>query len=70
MSYMIQRARRCQLITGTFKGNQHGCSCECPSDCVLTEKEREHYKKYPTVIETLEEQRARYNETINTARGV
>ena len=60
MNHMLQRARRCQLLTGSFDGNDTPCPCDSPTECQLTEKEREHYKQHPVVTETLEKNRAKW----------
>jgi len=62
MSRKLAMARRCQLLTGSFDGNQIACPCEESQDCMLTELEREHYKKHPTIIDTLNQQLDTFNQ--------
>jgi len=57
MSHKLGMAHRCQLITGSFKGNERGCTCLSPADCKLTETERNHYKMLPSLLRTAKENR-------------
>jgi hypothetical protein len=57
---LLQMARHCQLLTGSFNGNQIPCSCFNANCCQLTKREREHYSQHPTIVETLERQRLAY----------
>ena len=43
-------AKRCQLLTGSFSGNDYACPCEGPAQCKLTQEERHELAEDLTVV--------------------
>jgi len=36
----INRAKRCQLLTGSFEGNEFACPCKCAKACYFTKEQQ------------------------------
>lgn len=62
MTREIAIAKRCQLITGSFDGDECCCPCEGPADCQFVSEQRELLKNLPEIQERIELNRQRYNE--------
>ncbi len=49
MSRELAVAMRCQLLTGSFEGNERCCPCESPRQCCFTKEERDFWRKHPKI---------------------
>lgn len=60
MSQKLAQALRCQLLTGSFEGNERSCPCESPDKCQLTRAERIWFKDHPDVLAARERNKQDY----------
>lgn len=50
MSRILQIAKQCQLLTGSYDGATRSCDCSNPQKCHLTEQQRLEHEQLPDVI--------------------
>lgn len=50
MSRILQIAKQCQLLTGSYDGATRSCDCFHPQKCHLTEQQRLEHEQLPDVI--------------------
>jgi hypothetical protein len=53
----LAMAKRCQLVTGSFEGNEHSCPCKCQGDCKFTREEIEAFWKLDVIKKITKERR-------------
>lgn len=70
MSRKLALAMRCQLLTGSFEGNERCCPCESPKQCCFTKEERDFWKKHLKILETAESQWEEYEKLKETHEQV
>lgn len=56
MNYrVLEQAKRCQLLAGSFEGNERSCPCMTGKDCVFSCEQRQDLDQHPEVVKRREE---------------
>lgn len=51
----LEQAKRCQLLAGSFEGNERCCPCTNAGLCIFSMSDREVLKNHPEVVKRKEE---------------
>jgi hypothetical protein len=62
---LINQAKRCQLICGSFDGNLWVCLCPGPESCPLTAEQRTALSQEDEVQQRIKENKFQYAEMMN-----
>jgi hypothetical protein len=61
MGRILQVAKQCQLLTGSYSGATRSCNCPDPQSCRLTKLHRLKYNFHPDVVAAANRNLQEYN---------